>query len=47
VFCYHVTEEYDAADPDEQGLCWSDERVRHLWSTQTPLLSPRDAAACS
>jgi len=47
LFCYHVTREYDPADPDEQGLCWSDPRVKHLWSTQTPILSPRDAAACS
>jgi len=47
LFCYHVTREYDAADPDEHGICWADERVKHLWSTQTPHLSPRDAAACS
>jgi dTDP-4-dehydrorhamnose 3,5-epimerase len=47
LFCYHVTREYDAADPDEHGICWADERVKHLWSTQTPQLSPRDAAACS
>jgi dTDP-4-dehydrorhamnose 3,5-epimerase len=47
LFCYHVTREYDPMQPDEQGLCWSDARVRHLWSTQTPILSPRDAAACS
>jgi dTDP-4-dehydrorhamnose 3,5-epimerase len=47
LFCYHVTREYDAADPDEQGLCWADPRVKHLWSTQTPILSPRDAATCS
>jgi len=47
LFCYHVTREYDPADPDEQGLCWSDPRVKHLWSTETPILSPRDAAACS
>jgi dTDP-4-dehydrorhamnose 3,5-epimerase len=47
LFCYHVTREYDAVQPDEQGLCWSDARVRGLWSTQTPILSPRDAAACS
>ena len=47
LFCYHVTTEYDAADPDEHGLCWADERVRHLWSTTSPVLSERDAAACS
>jgi dTDP-4-dehydrorhamnose 3,5-epimerase len=44
---YLVTEEYDASDPDEHGVCWSDPRVRHLWSTRTPILSARDAAACS
>ena len=47
LFLYHVTEEYDAADPDEHGLCWSDDRVKHLWSTERPILSERDAAACS
>ena len=47
LFLYHVTEEYDAADPDEHGLCWADERVKHLWSTERPILSERDAAACS
>lgn len=47
LFCYHVTEEYDPADPDEQGVCWNDDRVVHLWSTQSPILSERDAAACS
>jgi dTDP-4-dehydrorhamnose 3,5-epimerase len=47
VFLYHVTEEYDAASPDEHGLCWNDERVRHLWSTSEPILSERDQAACS
>ena len=46
LFCYHVTEEYDPVDPDEQGVCWSDGRVKHLWSTVTPILSPRDLAAC-
>ena len=45
-FCYHVTEEYDPADPDEQGICWADPRVKHLWSTDTPLLSERDLQAC-
>ena len=47
LFCYHVTAEYDPADPDEHGVCWADERVRHLWSTTSPILSKRDAAACS
>ena len=47
LFCYLVTEEYDDAAPDEHGFCWADSRVKHLWSTQTPILSPRDAAACS
>jgi dTDP-4-dehydrorhamnose 3,5-epimerase len=47
LFCYHVTAEYDAADPDEWGLCWADDRVRHLWSTASPILSDRDAGACS
>jgi dTDP-4-dehydrorhamnose 3,5-epimerase len=47
LFCYHVTREYDPSDPDEHGICWNDPRVRHLWSTRTPLLSPRDAAACA
>ena len=46
LFCYHVTEEYDPVDPDEHGVCWRDERVRHLWSTETPILSPRDLEAC-
>ena len=33
LFCYHVTEEYDPADPDEHGLPWDDPRVVDLWST--------------
>jgi len=44
LFLYHVTEEYDPADPDEHGVPWNDERVAHLWSTQSPILSERDAA---
>jgi dTDP-4-dehydrorhamnose 3,5-epimerase len=44
LFCYHVTEEYDPDDPDEHGIPWDDDRVAHLWSTRTPILSPRDAA---
>ena len=47
LFCYHVTEEYDPADPDELEIPWDDPRVKHLWSTQSPILSSRDeAAAC-
>jgi dTDP-4-dehydrorhamnose 3,5-epimerase len=47
LFCYHVTEEYDPADPDEHEIRWDDPRVRDLWSTQSPILSQRDAAATS
>ena len=39
---YHVTEEYDSADPDEHELRWDDPRVAQLWSTQSPILSERD-----
>ena len=46
LFCYHVTEEYDPARPDERVVCWRDRRVGHLWSTCEPVLSPRDLAAC-
>jgi dTDP-4-dehydrorhamnose 3,5-epimerase len=42
VFCYHVTEEYDPADPDEHGVPWNDPRVVDLWSTRSPILSERD-----
>ena len=45
LFLYHVTEEYDPADPDEKEVPWDDPRVKHLWSTQSPILSERDAAA--
>lgn len=45
LFCYHVTEEYDPDDPDEHGIPWNDPRVARLWSTSTPILSPRDAVA--
>ena len=45
LFLYHVTEEYDPADPDEHGIPWNDPRVVHLWSTQSPILSERDAAS--
>ena len=44
LFLYHVTEEYDPADPDEHGVEWNDPRVAHLWSTTTPTLSERDVA---
>ena len=47
LFCYHVTKEYDVAAPDEHGLCWADPRVKHLWSTESPILSARDLQACS
>jgi dTDP-4-dehydrorhamnose 3,5-epimerase len=47
LFLYHVTEEYDQADPDEHGICWADPRVKHLWSTESPILSERDLDACS
>jgi dTDP-4-dehydrorhamnose 3,5-epimerase len=47
LFCYHVTEEYDRADPDEHEIPWDDPRVKHLWSTQSPILSSRDKAAAS
>ena len=43
IFCYHVTSEYDPGDPDEQNVPWDDERVVHLWSTRSPILSARDA----
>jgi dTDP-4-dehydrorhamnose 3,5-epimerase len=45
LFLYHVTEEYDPADPDENELPWDDPRVKHLWSTSSPILSPRDSAS--
>ena len=44
LFCYHVTEEYDPAAPDEHDVPWNDPRVRHLWSTENPILSSRDAS---
>jgi dTDP-4-dehydrorhamnose 3,5-epimerase len=47
LFLYHVTEEYDPADPDEHEVPWNDPRVKHLWSTQSPILSDRDKAAGS
>jgi dTDP-4-dehydrorhamnose 3,5-epimerase len=45
LFMYLVTEEYDAAQPDENGIPWNDARVRHLWSTSSPVLSARDASS--
>ena len=45
LFCYHVTVEFDPDDPDERTVPWNDPRVAHLWSTSTPILSARDAAA--
>jgi dTDP-4-dehydrorhamnose 3,5-epimerase-like enzyme len=45
LLCYHVTEEYDPDDPDEHEVPWDDPRVRHLWSTRSPILSSRDATA--
>jgi dTDP-4-dehydrorhamnose 3,5-epimerase len=47
VLAYHVTDEYDPARPDERTLPWHDPRVRHLWSTNEPILSARDASASS
>jgi dTDP-4-dehydrorhamnose 3,5-epimerase len=44
---YHVTREYDPSDPDEHGIPWDDERVRHLWSTPSPIPSDRDRGASS
>jgi dTDP-4-dehydrorhamnose 3,5-epimerase-like enzyme len=40
---YHVSEEYDANDPDENEWPWDDPRVVDLWSTRSPILSERDA----
>jgi len=47
LFLYHVTEEYDPADPDEHGIPWDDPRVKHLWSTSSPILSERDKAVAA
>ena len=44
---YHVSEEYDPSDPDEHAVPWDDPRVKHLWSTQSPILSERDKAAAA
>ena len=45
LFSYHVTEEYDAEEPDEHQLPWNDPRVLDLWSTRSPILSERDASS--
>ena len=42
LFAYLVTDEYDPLNPDEHGVPWDDERVRDVWSTQSPILSARD-----
>ena len=47
LFCYHVTEEYDPAGPDEHGVPWNDPRVVDLWSTRSPILSDRDQRVAS
>ena len=47
LFLYHVTEEYDAAGPDEHGIPWDDPRVVHVWSTRSPILSDRDKAVAA
>jgi dTDP-4-dehydrorhamnose 3,5-epimerase len=47
LFCYFVTEEYDASAPDEHGVPWDDPRVAGLWSTRSPILSQRDRTAAS
>jgi dTDP-4-dehydrorhamnose 3,5-epimerase len=47
IFCYHVSEEYDVEHPDEHEIAWDDPRVKHLWSTRSPILSKRDEAAAS
>ncbi len=43
LFCYHVTEEYDPSDPDENEIPWNDPRVVDLWQTKSPILSTRDS----
>jgi dTDP-4-dehydrorhamnose 3,5-epimerase len=47
LFCYHVTAEYDSANPDEHTIPWNDPRVAHLWKTTAPILSSRDGAVSS
>jgi dTDP-4-dehydrorhamnose 3,5-epimerase len=45
LFCYHVTQEYNAADPDEHEVPWDDPRVVDVWQTRSPILSERDSSA--
>lgn len=45
LFCYHVTQEYDPADPDEHEIPWDDPRIVDVWETRAPILSDRDAAS--
>ncbi|HET8529355.1 MAG TPA: dTDP-4-dehydrorhamnose 3,5-epimerase family protein [Gaiellaceae bacterium] len=45
LFMYLVTHEYDPENPDEHGVPWDDERVRHVWSTSSPILSERDRSS--
>jgi dTDP-4-dehydrorhamnose 3,5-epimerase len=45
LFCYHVTDYFDPDEPDEHEIPWDDPRVKHLWSTQSPILSERDASS--
>ena len=45
LFLYHVTQEYDRDDPDEHEVAWNDPRVAHLWKTESPILSERDAVS--
>jgi dTDP-4-dehydrorhamnose 3,5-epimerase len=45
LFCYHVTQEYDPADPDEHEIPWDDPRVVDVWETGSPILSERDSSA--
>ena len=45
LFLYHVTEEYDRDAPDEHEVPWNDPRVADLWSTESPILSVRDAVS--
>ena len=40
--CYLVTQEYDAADPDEFGIAWDDPELAIDWGGTTPILSERD-----
>jgi dTDP-4-dehydrorhamnose 3,5-epimerase-like enzyme len=47
LFLSPVPEVSAAACPDAHGICWADPRVKHLWSTDSPIISERDAAACS